>query len=434
MRFSFEHWGFQTSEYNSMAGTVSPYISRLSAIAGAGEYTEPESSICLPSDSNILASVSVACKEKIVQPLKFVVVVGIGGSNLGTRAVYDAILGYGDGLRDMSRPRMVFFGTDDEKISKANIGLILKNAKTAEDILVAIVSESGETLESIAQAEYVLNELASVFGVIDGRVVVVTRAGSPLVMPAAERGMTVITIPEKVGGRYSVFSAVGLLPLMAGGFDVNEFLSGALDMRAKCLSVGYDDNPALRSAAFLARWYNLGKIIHDGFYFGQELEALGKWHRQLLGESIGKSGKVGITPTVSIGSTDMHSVGQLYLNGPKDKTTVFITSEPENSVSVPKDRVFPNILPAITGKSFGDIMGAILSGVKIAYQRAGTPFFEVVLDGTSEREMGAFMMWRMIETMYVAQFLKVDAFDQPAVESYKKEAMRVLEEGNGGVK
>lgn len=430
MRFSFEHIGFSKSESSSLAETISPYVSRLNAIAGSGEYLEPESSICLPSDANILANVSAVCKEKIKKPLKFVAVVGIGGSNLGTKAVYDAILGYRDSSRDDGRPRMVFFDTVDEKVSRANIDLILKNVHDLEELLLVIISESGKTLEPIAQAEYVLRELENVFHTIDERVVVITHEGSPLVIPAGERSMTVITIPEKVGGRYSVFSAAGLLPLLVGGFNVNEFLAGALDMRAKCLSVSDEDNLALKSAVFLSRWYGLGKTIHDSFYFNQELESLGKWHRQLLAESIGKSGKVGITPLVSIGSTDLHSVGQLYLEGPKDKTTLFVVSQPENTtspVAVPKERIFPEVLPSLVGKSFGVIMKAIFDGVKIAYQRNGVPFIEVELSGIVEREIGAFMMCRMIETMYLAKLLKVDAFDQPGVETYKKETISILE-------
>lgn len=427
MRFSFEHIGFLKSESNSLAETISPYTSRLSAIAGSGEYLEPESSICLPSDANILASVLVVCKEKIKKPLKFVAVVGIGGANLGAKAVYDAILGYKDSSRDDGRPRMVFFDTTDEKVSKANIDLILKNVHDPEELLVLIISESGKTIESVAQVEYVIRELGNVFHTIDERVVVVTHEGSPLVIPAKGRGMTIMTVPENVGGRYSIFSAVGLLPLVAGGFDVNEFLSGALDMRAKCLSVDYDDNPALKSAVFLYHWYGLGKTIHDSFYFIGELESLGKWHRQLLAESIGKSGKVGITPTVSIGSTDLHSVGQLYAGGPKDKTTLFVTCVSENSVIVPKERIFPDIIPSLARKPFGVIMKAIYEGTKIVYQRNGVPFIEVELDGSTERELGSFMMWRMLETMYLGQLFKVDAFDQPAVETYKKETIDILD-------
>lgn len=427
MRFSFEHSGFSKSEQSSLAETISPYVSRLSGIAGAGGYLESESSICLPSDSAILSNISAICKEKIKKPLKCVAVVGIGGANLGTKAVYDAILGYKDGSRDDSLPRMVFFDTNDEKIAKANIDLILKNAHVPEEFLVVIISESGRNVEPVAQTEYVIRELENVFHSIDERVIVITHEGSPLVIPAKERGMTVVTVPEKVGGRYSVFSAVGILPLLASGFNVNEFLAGALLMRSKCLSVDYGDNPALMSAVFLSHWYGLGKTIHDSFYFSQELESLGKWHRQLLAESIGKSGKVGITPTVSIGSTDLHSVAQLYLDGPKDKMTLFVVSEPENFVVVPKDRVFPGVIPSLGGKTFGDVMKAIFGGVKIVYQRNGVPFIEAELSGITEREIGAFMMWRMIETMYLGQFLKVDAFDQPAVESYKKETIDILE-------
>jgi glucose-6-phosphate isomerase len=153
-----------------------------------------------------------------------------------------------------------------------------------------------------------------------------------------------------------------------------------------------------------------------------------------MGESIGKERSLqgdvvhaGITPTVSLGSTDLHSVEQLYLGGPKDKITTFISSKKVVAVNVPDERTFPELVTMIAGKSAETIMTAILEGVKIAHQKADLPFMEVVLDGIDEYSLGAYMQFKMLEMMYLGQLLNVNSFDQPNVESYKVETKQILE-------
>jgi glucose-6-phosphate isomerase len=217
------------------------------------------------------------------------------------------------------------------------------------------------------------------------------------------------------------------------GIDIGSLRRGAVTVLDACLSEN-GDNIAARSAAVLALQQQNGYRINDNFFFHPELESVGKWYRQLMGESVGKekslSGEVvhaGITPTVSLGSTDLHSVGQLYLGGPKDKLTTFISSRQSADVIVPTERMLPELVPAISGKSATAIMFAILEGVKIAYQKAGLPFMEVVLDAIDEESIGAFLQFKMLEMMYLGQLLGVNSFDQPNVESYKIETKRLLE-------
>jgi glucose-6-phosphate isomerase len=162
-------------------------------------------------------------------------------------------------------------------------------------------------------------------------------------------------------------------------------MQGARDIRPYCLNTKVADNPAAQSAALMALALQDGKNINDTFVFNSELESLGKWYRQLLGESIGKEHNLrgeqvhsGITPTVSVGSTDLHSVGQLYLGGPKDKLTTFVySSKHNNALTVPSNRIFPSIAPMIDGKTTTDIMQAILGGTKIAYNKNQLPFIEI---------------------------------------------------------
>ena len=228
---------------------------------------------------------------------------------------------------------------------------------------------------------------------------------------------------------------MGLFPLCALGLDIDALHQGAEDIRAHCLLGDLSHNPAAQSAAVMAHHYQNSKIINDTFVFNSELESLGKWYRQLLGESIGKEYDidgnqvfVGITPTVSVGSTDLHSVGQLYLGGPKNKLTTFVYSTKSGAgFTVPTSRTFPSVVEMVNDKTTNDVMTAILEGVKIAYNKQVVPFMSVEFDDITPYELGAFMQFKMIEMMYLGKLLNVNPFDQPNVESYKLETKQILE-------
>jgi glucose-6-phosphate isomerase len=266
------------------------------------------------------------------------------------------------------------------------------------------------------------------------RLVVIADANSVYTVAARGKGVSTLTLPTLVGGRFSVLSAVGLFPLALLGLPIGELHAGALGARQFCVAKEVLLNPAAQSALVLATEYAKGKNVHDTFVFGNGLEFLGKWYRQLLGESIGKetaSGMaVGITPTVSVGSTDLHSVGQLYLGGPNARVTTFVSVQAQTqSPHVPTSgRIFPELSPVITGKSTTEIMDAILSGTTHAYNERGLPFMKIELEGVNLSELGAFMQMKMIEVMCLAFLLKVNAFNQPAVELYKTETKRILEQ------
>jgi glucose-6-phosphate isomerase len=210
-------------------------------------------------------------------------------------------------------------------------------------------------------------------------------------------------------------------------------VEGASQIRTVCTNENIEENPALLSAATIFYHQKKGKNINDTFIFHPELESVGKWYRQLMGESLGKEhdlqGNVihaGVTPTVSVGSTDLHSVGQLYLGGPRDKITTFVyTEDTTQTVRIPDTLEFP-LVEGISGKNDSDIMKAICEGTKIAYKNQGLPFMEVILEKISEKELGAFLQFKMIEMMYLGQLLNVNAFDQPHVELYKVETKRIL--------
>ena len=261
---------------------------------------------------------------------------------------------------------------------------------------------------------------------ISDRIVITTDEGSPLHEFSQEQKLYTLTIPQKVGGRYSVFTPVGLFPLGLLGLNLTELLDAAQDMRDTCITNNYKTNPAILSAAVLFTEYKKRKKIYDTFLFNSELESLGKWYRQLLGESIGKSGK-GITPTVSIGTQDLHSVPQLYLGGPKDKYTTFVHVEVTSPASrLSKSPYLPMVKEELSGRRFDEILDAIRDGVKKAYLNEKHPYSEIMLEDISEKSLAEFMQFKMLEVIYLARLMKVNAFDQPQVELYKKETRKIL--------
>jgi glucose-6-phosphate isomerase len=429
LQIQTEHAGVETDD---VVRQLEEYTTRLREVRSSGAYTEFESSLHLPGDEDLLARVQAVAVQKVTPQLKYHIVVGIGGSNLGTKAVYDALMGYRDLMSITESPRLLFAETSDPE-GLSQLLQLLETISTPEEVLVSVISKSGGTTETLANFEIIMERLGKRFGDVTSRVVAITDTGSKLATAAADKGIATLEMPLPVGGRYSVFSAVGLFPLLSVGIDIVALRRGAVASLERCLAKD-GDNIAAQSAAILALQQKNGHHINDNFFFHPELESVGKWYRQLMGESVGKEqsllGEVvhaGITPTVSLGSTDLHSVGQLYLGGPKDKLTTFVSAKQSAAVQVPTERVFPDLVPMISGKSAADIMSAILAGVKIAYQKAELPFMEVVLDTVDEESIGAFLQFKMLEMMYLGQLLGVNSFDQPNVESYKIETKRLLE-------
>jgi glucose-6-phosphate isomerase len=416
------------------AVTLTPYIEHLRGVVEQGTYNDPEASINLSSDMVLLGQVQVLVKEKCTPHLKYIFVVGIGGSNLGTKAIYDALYGMHD-MVPTRRPKMIFVDTVNAMMLESYVHDIIATLASKDEYLLVTISKSGGTTETLANTEILIDALHAQLGHSLDRTVVITDEGSAYWQAAQEKELAHLAIPAQVGGRYSVFSAVGLFPLALLGLDTSALRQGACDMRSACLAIDTTQNPAALSAAVLAGAYRTGRYINDNFVFNSELESLGKWYRQLMGESIGKERTVndevvhtGLTPTVSIGSTDLHSVGQLYLGGPKDKITTFIYSaDTSNALSIPTMRIFPSIVGMITGKKTSDIMNAILKGVQVAYNKNELPFMEVQLAGITPYELGAFMQFKMIEMMYLGKLFNVNPFDQPNVESYKVETKKLLE-------
>ena len=337
-----------------------------------------------------------------------------------------------------SHLRIYFASTVDADYIFDLVQLIRNEVKKGNTVIINVISKSGTTVETITNFEILLPIIQSI-NHVDWRelVVVTTDKGSPLWECAQREGFDRLEIPKKVGGRYSIFSPVGLFPLAYMGVDIDELVSGARVITEACVQTSSNAIGPV-SAAVLYENYVSGREIYDTFLFSIDLELLGKWYRQMLAESIGKertcSGKyrpIGITPTISIGSNDLHSVVQLYLDGPDVRFTTFVVVDQiVSKVSVPKIECCKSIISGnLKEKLLSSIMHALWRGVSTAYEEKQRPFTVVVLPEKSAYDIGQFLQYKMLETVYVAFLFDVNPFDQPGVERYKAETRKILSNG-----
>jgi glucose-6-phosphate isomerase len=429
MKCFFDNAQVPKSFFAEHSAAVDSFLRLIRRVRDGGGYDAPESSVNLLDDEEGTSRIKNLAAQK-TEGIRFVILIGIGGSNLGAEATYRALKT--DGTRDM------FFLEGVDPRAVRDVARVVNACASPAELLVCVISKSGTTLETITNADILLGILRERFGEreAEGRVVVISDEDSVLLNLARSRGIASLPIPAHVGGRYSIFSAAGLFPLIAAGLDTEGLIRGARDERERCLSEDAHQNPALHSALFLTFHYKNGLSIHDTFFFDPSLEKLGAWYRQLLAESIGKRSKdehgsevrIGITPTTSIGSRDLHSIGQLMLDGPRDKTVTLVRDRAvEPSYSVAENGLLSSLVPNISGRSMEEINTALFIGAQRAFTETNIPFLEVELDGVTAYEIGSFMQWRMIETMLLGRLLGVNPFDQPSVETYKKASREFLE-------
>jgi len=432
IEFCFQNSKITQEQRNQLSAQLIIELNKMKKALEQG-YEDDRASLNLPVDTSSLQKVMALVEEKNKLHPRYVIVVGIGGSNLGSLAVFDAILGKKYNLQDNEK-KILFADTVDSDLVFDIIRIIEPVLQNKEKILLNLVSKSGSTTETIANFEVLLQLLEKYSDNPKESIVVTTDYDSKLWHLAKEKQYSLLEIPKKVGGRYSVFSTVGLFPLAMMGVKIEQLLQGAKQMRLRCLDENFNKNPAAIGAACALLHFKDKKNIHDLFLFSDDLESIGKWNRQLVAESVGKehdlSGNqvfTGLTPTYSIGSTDLHSVAQLYLGGPFDKFTTFVKVKTnKHDLIIPRFKEYVSLVQGIQQKPMQEIMSAIYNGITTAFIKGNRPFMEIILPDKSESSIGQFMQYKMMETMYLGGFLQINPFDQPNVELYKKETRNLL--------
>jgi len=409
-------------EIKTTVNSLSSYTKELCDARDKNNYSSCESFINLPFDAGIKNLIKQSVKKKIDKNLKYIVHIGTGGANTATKAVYDALYGFFDVLDPTRFSKVIFLDNSDSGTLNKVINLLNNQIKTPREVLIHVVSKSGVTAETVYNFELML----STFPEFEQRVIAVVGSGSRFYELLKEKNVTTIPVLEKIEDRYSAFSVRSLLTLFACGLDIDLFIKGAKSIVEKCLQESLGWHLPVVSASIIFNHYKRDKRILDNFFFNPELESLGKWYRQVLAESVGKDGK-GITPTVSIGTKDLHSVAQLTFDGPKDKLTHFFWAKNQyNKATLPDKLSYEGLVSNIEGKSTRDFVSAMYGGVKSGYAVNNLPFCEILVDDVSLYSLGQYMQFKMLEVVFLAKLMRVNAFNQPAVEDYKSATRKIL--------
>ncbi len=364
-----------------------------------------------------------------------VIVLGIGGSSLGTLAIREALLApCWNSLSTAERgglPRLyVLDNIDPHRFLACLERLDLSST------LVNVVSKSGGTAETAAQFLVVKDMVERAVGDSwPARFVITTAPGSnPLRRIARRHRIPTLTIPPGVGGRYSVLSAVGLFPAALCGVDVRGLLRGAANMAAVCLSEDPARNMALKLCTYYVLSYMRGRRVTVLMPYSERLRGVAMWFRQLWAESLGKRPRgrgqgVGPTPVVAMGATDQHSQLQLYLDGPDDKTFTFLEVErPGADVEIPRS-LEEESFSYLWHNTMGDLLEAEMAATRRTLERRGRPCVALRLSSVRAETLGALFFLFETVTALAGYVLGVDPFDQPAVDEGKKTARKLLAVG-----
>lgn len=399
-------------------------------VALAKQYETSYAALATTADKAIQSAVrQQVLAFKQLKPT-MLVLVGIGGSNLGTLAVLQAL--YGIDYAHATEISLLCADTIDNELNQSLCLKIDDELKNNGNVVLCIVTKSGTTTETLINAALFLEILKKRKDDYQKYVMIITDEQSSLERLALEQNFACLTVPPLVGGRYSVFSAVGLFPLALMGINIDQFTQGAQSVIPYCLNQDIKTNTVAEQAIAFYDLYNQGYIVHDIFVFSPSLLMLAHWYKQLIGESLakkntrdGKLAEIGITPTISVGTTDLHSTVQLHLAGPRNTVTSFLRYHHEgDNVHVPEN-CLSNLIPGLSSQPVTSIKEAIYKGVIEAYQEEQRPFTLTMLE-LSSFSIGQWMMMKMFETIFLARLFNINAFDQPAVELYKKRARHYL--------
>jgi glucose-6-phosphate isomerase len=364
-------------------------------------------------------SVIEAEAAKCATDSEVLVVIGIGGSYLGARAVLDALGGPAAG-----HPEILFAGTG---VCATTLQRVL-DAVEGRDFRLCVISKSGTTLEPALAFRLLRAKLEDRYGreAAARRITAVTDARRGALRGLADQeGYATFVIPDDVGGRFSVLTPVGLVPLAVAGVDVRALVAGARAMRGACLGDDLFANPAHLYAAARHLLAVKGFTTEVMSTFHGDLQTLQEWWKQLFGESEGKDGK-GIFPASTVFTTDLHSLGQFVQDGRRNLQETFLTVETDLPALVVPDGPDVDGLGYLAGTSLDEINRKAFEGTRTAHIAGGVPCMHLELKKLSAETIGA-ALYLFEKAVAVRGLLDgVNPFDQPGVETYKKEMFRLL--------
>ena len=376
-------------------------------------------------DPAIVSSIKNDVK-RLAPKIKLFVVIGIGGSYLGARAVIEAMQSEFVACQPGEAPLVVYAGhTLSEDYYHQLLTLL-----DANDYAVAVISKSGTTTEPAVAFRIVKAHLEKKYGRDEAasRIIAVTDAARGALHDiAVQEHYPMYVIPDNVGGRFSVLTPVGLLPIAMAGYDIDALLQGARGMRKLCVgSDSLEENPALMYAALRNILYRKGKKVEMLVNFLPNLRYVSEWWKQLYGESEGKEHK-GLLPHSLSFTTDLHSMGQYVQQGERLMFETFINVESaKEHVDIPFDEQNLDGINYLLGKSLTDINHNAELGTMVAHRNGGVPVLMVKVPKVDEYVLGELIYFFEFACGVSGYVLGVNPFDQPGVEAYKKNMFTLL--------
>lgn len=418
-----EEHGITPAEWSQNQERAREALSGFRKLSESGEIGFPH----LPFQTATVDAVRQYAAE-VRKSYESVCLVGIGGSALGAWALDCGMRGPHpvQGSFTPTHPRLVILDNVDPSLVSA--ALASMNPKKT---LVLAIAKSGGTPETVAAFLIVHDWLERAMGRKTARrIAVVTSQGrGDLAALAAQEGYRTFCLPDNVGGRFSVLSAVGLLPAALIGIDIRKLVRGAASVTRECWQQDLKKNTALRSAlCHYLVWTLKKKSIQVAFPYSNRLWGAAFWFRQLWAESLGKARNragalvhTGQTPVAALGTTDQHSQVQLYIEGPNDKVFTFWRPEkyPETG-KIPKRRFGLDAFDYLAGQTLAKLIDAEQRSTAAALTEAGRPNCAFTLGRMDEEHLGGFLQLLEFQTAFMGELLGINAFDQEGVELGKR--------------
>ena len=414
-------------EYLALLPEAKAALERVRAERAKGEqplgwYTLPED-----YDREEFARVKAAA-EKIRNTCEVFVVIGIGGSYLGARSAIEFLQGNFHNSLRKNGPEIYFAGVGLDGDHMADLIRLCEN----KDVCVNVISKSGTTTEP-AIAFRVFRELSEKKYGAEGakeRIFVTTDARvkkGTLKEFATSQGYECFTVPGNIGGRFSVLTSVGLLPIAVSGADIDKMMEGAAEAKKEFDEKSPEENVCLSYAALRNFFYRGGKKLEIYASYHTRMEQMGEWLKQLYGESEGKDGK-GLFPASVIYSRDLHSLGQYVQDGERIMfETVIGLEKPQENFMIPKTESDMDGISYLEGKSLDFVNQNAVRGTALAHNDGGVASLVLTLDCADEKNYGYMVYFFELACAVSGYMIDVNPFDQPGVEAYKTNLFRLLE-------
>ena len=368
-----------------------------------------------------------ATAQKMKQLCEVVVVIGIGGSYLGAKAVIDALSDSFAQLKPHNNPLVVFAGQNIGEDYLTELQGVLKNRKWG----IVVISKSGTTTEPAIAFRILKADCEAQFGKKEAvdRIVAITDAKRGALRTLADQeGYKTYVIPDNVGGRFSVLTPVGLLPIAIAGFDIEQLVGGAAEMeKSTGADIDFEQNPSAVYAAVRNALYKKGKGIELTANYNPKLHFFAEWWKQLYGESEGKEQK-GIFPASVDFTSDLHSMGQYIQQGQRCLfETVISIEKPNASLQIPSDAANLDGLNFLSGKHIDEVNKMAELGTILAHVDGGVPNIRISIPKLDEFNLGQLIYFYELACGISGYILDVNPFDQPGVEAYKKNMFALLD-------